>query len=203
MNAITIARSNDRQIDSGIRASMYRLRHSVFHDRLGWDVTSDNGMEHDAFDNLDPVYVLVRDPGDEVRGCWRLLPTTGPYMLKDVFGELLHGRPAPKQRDVWEMSRFAVAAQDGNAGFGFTDIPLRMMQTAWHFAQQNGIRRYVTVTSVSVERMMRKTGLPVERFGPPLRIGRVLTVACSIEVDAITQFALFGTLPEDAARIAA
>jgi len=44
-----------------------------------------------------------------VVGCWRLLPTTGPYMLKDIFSHLLWGKPAPEQPDVWEISRFAIA----------------------------------------------------------------------------------------------
>ncbi len=75
-----------------------------------------------------------------------------------------------------------------------------MIQAAVRFARENNIGRYVSVTSVAIERMFRKLGVHVERLGPPIRIGRVLTVACSLEIDAITEFALFGTLPEHAPR---
>ena len=41
-------------------------------------------------------YMMIREPGPgTLRGCWRLLPTEGPYMLKDSFPELLHGAEAP------------------------------------------------------------------------------------------------------------
>jgi len=201
MAEIVVTYPGDRQLDFRTLASMYRLRHAVFHDRLGWDVTSDNGMEYDEFDDLKPVYILARSERGTVEGCWRLLPSTGPYMLKDVFPQLLDGATAPRGSDVWEMSRFAVSAEQADgAGYGFSDIALRMMQTSVRFAQKNGIRRYVTVTSVSLERLLRKQGINISRIGPVLRIGRVLTVACALEVDAISEFALFGTLPEQSER---
>ena len=74
---------------------MFALRHRVFRERLGWDVNSVAGREHDLYDDLHPVYLVCRDDKQTV-GCWRLLPTTGPYMLKDVFSDLLHGHPLPR-----------------------------------------------------------------------------------------------------------
>lgn len=204
MSEILLTQRGDAQLDETTLHQMYRLRHAVFHDRLGWEVTSDNGMEHDEFDRANPVYVLVRGTGDDLDACWRLLPTNGPYMLKDIFPELLAGQPAPQSADVWELSRFAVAEGKADpAGFGLSNIPVRMVRAAVRFAWENGIERYVSVTSVAVERMFRKLGVHVERLGPPIKIGRVLTVACSLEIDAITEFALFGTLPEHAPRKAA
>lgn len=204
MSEIMVARRGDKGLDQNAVMSMYRLRHAVFHDRLGWEVASDNGMEHDRFDECSPVYVLVKGDDGDIEGCWRLLPTTGPYMLKDVFPELLHGQPAPQQPDVWELSRFAVNTDKAEgAGFGLSGTPLRMIQAAVRFAQHNGIQRYVSVTSVAIERMFRKLGVTVTRLGEPIRIGRVLTVACTLEIDSATEFALFGTLPEYAPRQAA
>lgn len=204
MSEILLTQRGDAKLDEATLRKMYCLRHSVFHDRLGWEVTSDNGMEYDEFDEASPVYVLVRGNDDDLQACWRLLPTNGPYMLKDVFPQLLHGAPAPERSDVWELSRFAmVEGKADSAGFGLSDIPVRMVQTAVRFAQENGITRFVSVTSVAIERMFRKLGVHVERLGSPIKIGRVLTVACTLEIDAITEFALFGALPEHAPRKAA
>lgn len=204
MGQITLAQHGDGSMNRQAAMGMYRLRHEVFHDRLGWDVTSDNGMEHDEFDEANPVYVLARGDEDEVLGCWRMLPTTGPNMLKDTFPQLLHGQPAPRQDNVWELSRFAVtASRHDSANYGFSALPVQMMQTLCRFAQRNGIVRYVTVTTVAVERLISKSGVNVSRLGPPIKIGRVMTVACAIEIDEITEFALFGTLPEHAPRMAA
>ena len=89
MSEIALGQYGDRILDADALKKMYILRHTVFHDRLGWDVLSDRGMEHDFFDVLNPIYVLVKGAGDEIQGCSRLLPTMGPYMLKDVFPQLV------------------------------------------------------------------------------------------------------------------
>ena len=202
MRQIVLAQHGAR--DNQTALGMYRLRHEVFHDRLGWDVNSDNGMEHDEFDEANPVYVLVKNEGNEVQGCWRLLPTTGPNMLRDTFSELLHGQPAPQQAAVWELSRFAMSSSKlDRSGYGLSNTPIQMIQAAVRFAQKNGIERYVSVTSVAVERMFLKLGISMTRLGAPIKIGRILTVACTLEIDEITEFALFGTLPEHKYRLAA
>jgi acyl homoserine lactone synthase len=202
MSEVMLAQHGDGRLNDQVVAGMYRLRHTVFHDRLGWDVTSDNGMEYDEFDKCKPVYILVRGDDNEIEGCWRILPTVGPNMLRDVFPQLLHGQPVPQQLDVWELSRFALdtTRENKNTNFGLSGIPLRMIRMAFQFARENGITRYVSVTSVAIERMFRKAGIHVLRLGEPIKIGRVLTVACSMEIDSTTEFALFGTLPEHASR---
>ncbi len=196
MSQVMLARKDERQLDDQLMAGMFRLRHDVFHDRLKWQVASDDGMEHDRFDECKPVYVLVRGDAGEVEGCWRILPTTGPYMLKDVFPELLYGASAPEHPAAWELSRFAVANGARREGrHGFTDIPIRMMQRAFQFARDNGIERYVTVTTVAIERMLRRLGIETHRYGPPMQIGCEMTVAFWIEIDANTEAAVFGTRP--------
>ena len=204
MSRIELVQRGDGCLDDATLQAMYRLRHAVFHDRLGWDVTSDHGMEHDEFDQVNPIYTLARGADDEIEGCTRLLPTTGPYMLKDVFPELLAGQPAPQQRDVWEVSRLALAeGKSDSSGYGMGSIAMGMLAAAARFAKASGICRYVFATTVFLERMLRHRGLHIERIGPPMRIGRVMSVACRVEIDAITEYALFGTLPEHALRKAA
>lgn len=203
MKRIMLAQHRDGSLNHQTAIAMYRFRHEVFHNRLGWDVVSDNGMEHDEFDELDPVYVLAKSDL-EVKGCCRLLPTTGAYMLKDTFPQLLYGQAAPQHPDVWELSRFAVATDETDGtGFGLSEMPIEMIRLAILFARENGIRRYVAVASLSLERMLRKFGMDITRFGAPVRIGRVMTVAGTLEVDEMTEFSLFGTLPEDTQKEAA
>jgi acyl homoserine lactone synthase len=64
------------------------------------------------------------------------------------------------------------------------------MQESVRFARENGIARYVTVTTAAIERMLKRQGVNIHRLGPPIRIGAVLTVACFIEIDQITATAL-------------
>lgn len=177
---------------------MFALRHEVFKVRLGWDVqTTSDGQEIDCFDGIDHARYIVGKSSSSVDAHWRLLPTLGPNMLRDVFPQLLHGQPAPAASDVWELSRFAIATDRlastedaGNPQIGFGTLSIALMQESVRFARENGIARYVTVTTSAIERMLVRRGLNVHRIGPPIKIGRVMTVACFIEIDDITASAL-------------
>jgi acyl homoserine lactone synthase len=76
-------------------AEMHRLRYRVFKERLDWDVQFSGDMEIDEFDALHPAYLIQRATDNRVQGCVRLLPSTGPTMLRDTFPVLLDGAPAP------------------------------------------------------------------------------------------------------------
>ena len=73
----------------------FRLRYEVFHKRLQWDVQCRDGKETDRYDDEQTVYVVTEDDAGRVIGGWRLRPTLAPYMLDEVFPQLLNGRPAP------------------------------------------------------------------------------------------------------------
>ena len=89
-------------------AEMHRLRYRIFKERLGWDVQVSGDMEVDEFDACRPAYLLQRNADGRVQGCVRLLPTTGPNMLRDTFPALLDGQAAPTSDTIWESSRFGV-----------------------------------------------------------------------------------------------
>jgi acyl homoserine lactone synthase len=205
MQEILIGRPSWKNISAPLLDSMFALRHEMFAERLQWQVQSQHGKEKDWFDRLEPTYIVARHPEDTRRatGSWRLLPTTGPYMLKDVFPELLHGQAAPSDPTIWEASRFAVARHEHGASFGMNETPVAMIREMLRFVRRNGIREIVTVTSVGVERLIRNLGLKTERFGPALQIGDVRTVALRIPMDDAAELSLWGWLEADHAREAA
>lgn len=169
---------------------MHKLRAKVFKDRLGWEVPVLSGMEIDGYDALEPMYMMIREPGPgTLRGCWRLLPTEGPYMLKDSFPELLHGEQAPQHERIWELSRFAIET-DCDSRFGLSQITMESFSEMVLYGRAHGIDRYVTVTTTSLERLVRRAGVAITRLGPPVQIGIEQAVALYIDVDA-TYEALF------------
>ena len=170
---------------------MHRLRAKVFKDKLGWDVPVMSGMEIDGYDALNPYYMMIRESTKGLCGCWRALPTEGPYMLKDTFPELLYDHPAPEDPKIWELSRFAIAAERAQ-GFGFSGISLDAAREVVSFGDSMGIEHYVTVTTSSIERMMRRAGFAITRFGPPIRIGVGNVVAIDFDIGEQTHAALFG-----------
>lgn len=173
---------------------MYRLRAQVFRERLGWDVPIIDGMEIDGYDALDPHYVVAQDETGRVRGCCRLMPTEGPNMLRDTFPQTLHGAAAPAGRHIWELSRLAVDTDGEQQGFGFTDLTIRVFQTAMTFAQRMGVTSYVVVTTMPIERMLRRAGVEIDRLGPPVQIGIERSVALDWAVSPQTLTALFGSM---------
>jgi acyl homoserine lactone synthase len=175
-------------LDLADMQGMYKLRYEVFAKKLGWDVKTVNEMEMDQYDDLASVaYVLAKAPDGQVDACWRILPTSGPYMLRDTFPELLHGQQAPEAEDCWELSRFAIATSPSLTANGtFGPLSKALMVESARFATARGINRYVTVTTPIMERMMKHQGLHIHRIGPAIKIGIAAAVACIIEVDDIT-----------------
>lgn len=205
MHQIITGTLRDRAFAERYAAPMFRMRYRVFHERLQWDVKCDDGLESDEFDDLHTLYLLAADEDGDTRGGWRLRPTTLPYMMGDVaaFRSLLHGQAAPRSPKVWEISRFAVDTDSAAAAFGFNEVARTLIHSTIQFAVDNQIDQYVMVVSTSVERLLRNTGLVLHRYGPPVRIGKVLTVACRLDVDAHTRHVILGHPAVSELRMAA
>lgn len=167
--------------------SMYELRDDVFKGRLGWDVTSIEGKEKDEFDDLNPVYMMSCNIRRQLEGCWRLLPTTGPYMLRDIFPQLLRGEALPEDPNIWELSRLAVQPRTNHnrTRANLNEVTFDMFREVYDFAVENNISRYVVVTSAAIERMLRLVGIPTQRFGDGklTRIGKVMSVCVWVDIN--------------------
>ncbi|MBF0248760.1 MAG: GNAT family N-acetyltransferase [Alphaproteobacteria bacterium] len=156
---------------------MHRLRYRVFRERLEWEVNCHDGMESDEYDAFDPTYLLARDNAGGVAGCIRLLPTTGPNMLRDTFPQLLGGHDAPNSPDIWESSRFALDVNHGNDGRAITRATSELFAGMIEFGLAMGLSAIVTVTDVRVERILKRSGWPLERIGEPLAVGNTTAIA--------------------------
>src|ERR1700682_6231836 len=88
---------------------MFRLRARVFRDRLKWDVHVANGKERDKYDDEGPVYLIYADDeARQVKGSLRLLPTTGPTLLADIFSDTLPDAVNLSAPSIWECTRFCL-----------------------------------------------------------------------------------------------
>jgi acyl homoserine lactone synthase len=180
--ALQIKIAARREFQSKDLWEMHTLRAKVFRGRLGWEVPVLSGMEIDGYDALEPMYMLMKEPGGGLRGCWRLLPTEGPYMLKDSFAQLLDGQAAPSDPDIWELSRFALET-DGASRFGFAQVTMEAIEAVIRFAHEQGMKRYVTVTTTAIERLLRRAGVVTTRLGDPMEIGIETAVALFVEIE--------------------
>lgn len=178
---------------------MHRLRYLVFRERLHWDIPVADYRERDRYDECNPIFMLARKD-KVVVGCCRLLPTTGDYMLKNTFPQLLGGRQAPMAQDIWEISRFAVT-KESRSGFGFSTIPATIIRELVHHALANGIRQYVFVTTTGFERLLMRMGIHLDRFAASMQVGIERSVALWMHIDAITVRACNADVGNDASAI--
>lgn len=169
---------------AGDITEMHRLRFRVFKRRLDWDVAATGEMERDAYDELGPVYLLQRSDKGELAGCVRLLPTTGPTMLRDTFSVLLHGGPMPCDPEIWETSRFALDQRhvaSVGAG-GVATATYELLVGLLEFGLANSIRHIVTVTDARMERILRIANWPLQRLGDPVVIGDTRALAGTVDI---------------------
>lgn len=111
--------------------SMFRARAAVFHDRLGWEVQVVDGREIDEFDHENPLYLLSIDEHTRtVAGSMRLMPTTGPNMLRDRFGPFFDEPIDIESPLIWECTRYCLHP----SSFGREVSNTGAMRTTWELA---------------------------------------------------------------------
>lgn len=180
--------SGEREgLPPGVFPALSRYRYDVFVTRLGWDLPATGGIELDQFDRRDTVYVAARDKRERIAGCARLLPTTRPYLLGDVFPQLLGGAAPPRQADVWELSRFsALDLEEPSSGLGAfpSSVAADLLYASLRCASARGARRLVTVSPLGVERLLRSLGVKARRAGPPMSVNGHRLIACWIDIEA-------------------
>ncbi|NTS75304.1 GNAT family N-acetyltransferase [Catenovulum sp. SM1970] len=184
MNDIIFAQENSTTNFDQILNECFKLRHDTFIERLSWDIPSVNGLERDYFDDLSPTHIVIKND-KTINGYWRALPCEGDYMLQSIFPELLQGEDAPKNKNTWEISRFAVRKGSSQSQSGYiSNISLDLIQSFYQFALSKQITSYVTVTTVACERLLRQVGLKIRRLGEGkvLKIGVERTVALHIDM---------------------
>ena len=166
-------------------AEMYRQRARVFSDRLKWDVKVQDGMEYDMFDDLNPLYLIsVEEETGKLRGSLRLLPTTGPNMLRDVFPQLLPADQIVESPTVWESSRFSmdVDAMVPQKGKRVSYVTSELITGAMEIAQRSGISHIVSVFDAAMYRVLKAAGAGPDLIGGGIRIGVCTTYAGLFEV---------------------
>ncbi|MDX5935763.1 acyl-homoserine-lactone synthase [Acidithiobacillus thiooxidans] len=168
-----------------LMSEVAEYRHQVFVERLGWSLQTENNMEIDQFDHPETVYVIVQGNQGEITGCARLLPTTGPYLLGEVFPQLLNSMPLPCTPEIWELSRFATG-RPKNPGACPEEAAGQMvrilLEKSIACAAGYGAKKLITVTSLPVERLLVRYGFRSHRAGAPTSVGDEIVVARWIEL---------------------
>lgn len=166
----------------------FLLRKRVFADHFGWDVVVSGQMEKDFYDTINPAYLLWCDEKKEhLYGSVRLLPTTGPTLLYDVFRETFPNACDLMAPTIWEGTRMCV-----DEDLIRHDLPgLRPDQAFCQFllalcevALDHGIDTLISNYEPHMKRLYQRAGAELEELGRATGYGR-FPVCCGLfEVSA-------------------
>jgi acyl homoserine lactone synthase len=164
---------------------MFRLRARVFGDRLGWEIDVRNGQERDEFDALDPAYLVGMDENGQVVSCTRLLQTTGPHMLTDVFSSILDGEPPLRSSRIWEASRFCVDTQRLKATSGpggISRVTCEIIVGINDYGMMAGISDIMAVIDPVMDRVLKRSACaPYDYVGTQKPMGKVPALAALLD----------------------
>jgi acyl homoserine lactone synthase len=160
---------------SDLMDEMFRLRARVFHDRLKWDVQVADGMERDKYDELGPVYLVsTDDAARKVKGSLRLLPTTGPTLLADIFSDTCPAAVQLSAPTIWECTRFCL--DENLLGRGRREEQIEaltvLIAALGEVAVRAGIQSILGNFDSTMLKLYRRIGCEVEVLGSTLRYGR-------------------------------
>jgi N-acyl-L-homoserine lactone synthetase len=172
--ALIIVEGHNTEKYAHLLEQMFRMRARVFHDRLGWDVTVEEGQERDKYDDQNPVYILYTDDrGQKLKGSLRLLPTTGPTLMADFFSDTVPDAVHLAAPTIWECTRFCLDDdiwQKDKEDILFTSTVL--LVALGDLAVQAGIESVIGNFDAPALHLWRRIGCEVEILGSTARYGR-------------------------------
>jgi len=184
---VSIVSGVDRHLFADPLAEMHRDRKRVFASLPGWGPPSlDDEFEIDQFDTDDATYVLIPESDASGHlGSVRLLPTTAPHLLSEVFPHLCeHG--VPSDSDTWEITRFCLRPGLDDPRSVQRQLTLALVE----YALLQGIRQYTCAISATTLPALLSVGWDCEPLGLPHQHDQDLLAALSISITPATLHAV-------------
>lgn len=158
----------------------YKLRHKIFVEEFGWEaLRKPDKREIDQFDSPVATHVLAIE-NKALVGYSRLLPTTEPHLLADVYPELARKR-IPRGRDIFEWSRWAVHP-NSRGGTAIGNVGSQMLLGICDYALDQGISCLTLQTHPLWITRSMELGYEVEPLGLPIVFDGQPVVAIAVTI---------------------
>jgi N-acyl-L-homoserine lactone synthetase len=175
--------STMENLSPAARQQLGLYRYAVFVEQMRWDLPAVNPRireEWDEFDREDTVHVIAYAADRSICGYARLLRTTQPYLLSEVFPDLCSA-PLIRDASTWELSRFTTC----HAGAELNAQRMRrLLREIFLQAEQLGFQQLVGVAPCGMQRLYRRLGLALRPLGPVRTAGGEGLAAFSLKIDA-------------------
>jgi acyl homoserine lactone synthase len=172
----TTIQSHEYARHSQLLTQMYKLRKSVFYDTLEWEVSIKGDIERDYYDDCQPVYLIWCSADHRTLfGSLRLLPTTGPTLLHDVFGRTIPEAAELSAPGIWEATRCCIDTAalaehhpeiDQGRAFGLLCLAVAEV------AQSHAIHTLIFNYEPHMKRIYARAGAKVDELGRADGYGR-------------------------------
>lgn len=165
-------------------ASMAEDRKILFVDLMGWDVPVIAGRyEIDAFDGDAATYLVAVDEHGAHEGSMRLLPTSRPHILGNLFPQLCCGI-VPRGDAILEITRLCLPSRLGAERRRI--VRDRLISAMVDHALETGITALTGVVTDRFRTQVLAMGWQAQALGQAVEIGGSLLGAFRIEIAADT-----------------
>lgn len=164
--------------------AMFEARKRVFVDLLKWDVPVLAGTwELDHFDDEQATYIIISDGKAGHLASARLLRTTRPHLLDQLYPDLVEGK-IPQGSDTFEITRFCIDPRQ-RAPERRQARDMLVTALAQH-ALSAGIARYTGVAEIGWYQQIAAFGWDCAALGQPRLVGGRMLAAMVITIDEHT-----------------
>ena len=116
-------------------------------------------MGNRRYDDEDPVYLLSLDEDSRLQGSLRLLPTTGPTMLKNEFADFFTDPVDVTAPTIWECTKFCILPHSSKGSRKATALAsAELLIGLCETCLSSGIEFVVGVYDNSMPRVYRRIG---------------------------------------------
>ena len=180
-----IRQTAERPASDAVLRSMFAARKSVFVDLLKWDVpVLADRYEIDQYDGAHATYLILADPDGTHLGSARLLRTTRPHILGDLYPDLCEQAP-PQAPDIQEITRFCLDRRLRAAER--RKVRDTLVTALVDHALAHGITAYTAIAETSWLQQILAFGWHCTPLGLPRRIDGTMLGALRIDITPDTK----------------
>ncbi len=178
---VHVIRRDNRHLYSEILEDYFRLRHQIYVVERKWSALDrPDKREIDQFDTDETVYLLGLEGRSIVTGM-RLVPTTAPTLLSDLFPKLSLDGPI-RRADVYELSRiFVVPKRRGEHAGPRAEAVIQA--AAMEYGLSMGLSAFTIVLESWWLPRLLDQGWVARPLGLPLDIESMSTIAVMVDVN--------------------
>jgi acyl-homoserine lactone synthase len=192
---VHVIRHDNRHLYSDILEDYFRLRHQIYVVERKWAALDrPDKREIDQFDTDETVYLLGLEGRNIIAGM-RLVPTTAPTLLSELFPKLSLSGPIHRP-DVYELSRiFVVPRRRGEHAGPRAEAVIQA--AAMEYGVSIGLSAFTIVLESWWLPRLLDQGWVARPLGLPIDIDSMSTVAVKVDVNeqAWTEICLRRSVP--------